>query len=202
MSDQGRGKISRRTFITTGVAGSLLVPVFLDDLGAALAQTGGKPPLTIASLNELFRRAHAGGAAQAAPLYREAQANLEGFLLRQFTLSPGQLAMVREAVQLRGAGLQSFYDAALRQLGSGKPAIAPVASFDPRTSPFVELNGFGQRINPCRNPRVGALKASPRQGPAVAVQECGGPTTRSEALLNDCQFVMNCVAAGVFPRGC
>ncbi len=199
MAEKKREGLSRRTFITTGVAGSLLVPLFLDDVGALFAQTGGRPVLTIASLNELFRRIHAGGAAQALPFYLEAQANLEGFLQRHFTVNPGQLAMVRETIQLRGAGIRSFLQRGVQALQANRPVPAPTASFDAKLSPFVQIEGFGERLGTCNNKRIGARKldAGRLRRP---VNDCAGGVAGQG--IHDCEFVMNCVDANALTRAC
>jgi hypothetical protein len=195
-------RITRRRFITTGVAGSLLVPVFLDDLGAAFANAGQKPVLTIASLNAFFREMHAAGPAHAASFYREAQDNLEGFLLNHFTINPRQLAVFREAVRLRGPGLRRFIQGGLQTLESGKAVPPPVASFDPKLSPFVRIQGFGQVIATCGNQRIGVLQPSPTMG--LQGIQCANfpPESPTHQPVQNCAYVYDCVSATAVPRAC
>jgi hypothetical protein len=182
MNPYERATISRRKFLKTGVVGPLLIPLFLEDVGRAFAQSGGKPVLTIAALNDLFQQMHAHGPAQAARLYQAMQANLEEFFLDRFTINPRQLAMLREAIGTRGPSYHAFIQRALQGLQSGGPVAPPMAEFNPKLSPYVQVRGFGEEVKGCANVRLGALGPAKKPSPGA-----------------DCLFVMNCVT---LPRAC
>ena len=206
MDRNDRTAISRRKFIKTGVAGSLLIPLFLDDVGDAFAQPAAKPVLTIAALNGLFKQMHANGPGEARRLYLEAQANLERFFVERFTINPRQLASLREAIAARGPSFQAFIQQGLQKLRSGGAVVPPTAEFNPKLSPYVRVRGFGGQIFACGNARLGALKMAPSHVADKDWAPSSGAFPKAPAgeykespLAMDCVFVIDCTA---LPRAC
>jgi len=151
--------MDRRAFIKKGALGALTIPLFAEDLSQVFGQTsGGKPILSISSLNGFFQKLPSLSPDRARGLLTAARQNLEGFLLDQFTVNPKQLEIFRKSYGPQKAQYDEFLRRFLEEFGQKRQLTPPRASFDPKISNYVRLSGFGMELNACLNEKNIALR--------------------------------------------
>lgn len=174
---RGEHSMSRRDFVRKGAIGALSIPLFAQDYGRLFAQSAGKPVLTIANLNDFFRRMQGQGQAAFERNLASAQQNLEQFLMSNFTINTKQLEAFRTAFSERRFQFENFIKEGMSQVRLLQPIPTLRAEFNPKVSPYVRIFGFGKEIQGCKNENLGPLKR-----------------TGQRALANNCNWAFECAS--------